>query len=298
MTTVLVVDDSAVDRCLVGGLLEKDPDLNLRYAVDGADALEKIDQDPPDLVVTDLVMPEVDGLTLVATVKNKYPLVPVILITSKGSEELAVQVLEAGAASYVPKHSLSKRLLETIRNVSAVSCRKHTHSRLMGAMTKSDCSFELENDSSLIGPLIAYVQEDCDHMNLYDDAEGTRVGVALEEALANALYHGNLEVDSELRERDDSTYWKLAEERSKQEPYKHRKVRISVKLSRDEAVFTICDEGQGFDPTKLPDPTDPANLEMASGRGILLMRTFMDEIKYNDRGNIVTLIKRRKLEED
>ena len=135
-------------------------------------------------------------------------------------------------------------------------------------------------------------------MHLYDDAEGTRVGVALEEALANALYHGNLEVDSELRERDDSTYWKLAEERSKQEPYIHRKVHITVELSRDEAVFYIRDEGQGFDPSKLPDPTDPANLEMASGRGILLMRTFMDEIKYNEQGNIVTLIKRRKVDDD
>ena len=65
-----------------------------------------------------------------------------------------------------------------------------------------------------------------------------------------------------------------------------------------EELELSLDEGQGFDPTKLPDPTDPANLEMASGRGILLMRTFMDEIKYNDKGNIVTLIKRRKLEED
>ena len=298
MTTVLVVDDSAVDRRLVGGLLEKDPDLMLKYAVDGADALEKIEQEPPDLVVTDLVMPEVDGLTLVATVKNKHPLIPVILITSKGSEELAVQALEGGAASYVPKHTLGKRLLETIRNVLAVSSRRRSHSRLMGSMTNSNCSFELENDSALIGPLISYVQEDCDHMHLCDDAESTRVGVALEEALANALYHGNLEVDSELRERDDATYWQLAEERSKQDPYKDRRVRVTVKLSRDEAVFVIQDDGAGFDPSTLPDPTDPANLEMASGRGILLMRTFMDEVHYNETGNMVTLIKRRNADND
>lgn len=298
MTTILVVDDSAVDRRLVGGLLEKDSDLTLQYAVDGADAMAKIEESAPDLVVTDLVMPEMDGLTLVATVKNRFSLVPVILMTSKGSEELAVQALQAGAASYVPKHTLSTRLADTVRNVLAVSNRKRSHSRLMGSMTKSNCSFELENDSALIGPLIAYLQEDCAHLNLYDDSEGTRVGVALEEALANALYHGNLEVDSELRESDDSSYWKLAEERSKVEPYKNRRIHVNVELTRDEAVISIGDEGPGFDPTKLPDPTDPANLEMASGRGILLMRTFMSDVRYNDQGNVVTLIKRRNSAND
>lgn len=298
MTTVLVVDDSAVDRRLVGGLLEKDSELTLQYAVDGADAMAKIEEAAPDLVVTDLVMPEMDGLTLVATVKNRFSLVPVILMTSKGSEELAVQALQAGAASYVPKHTLSTRLADTVRNVLAVSNRQRSHSRLMGSMTRSNCSFELENDSSLIGPLISYVQEDCAHLNLYDDSEGTRVGVALEEALANALYHGNLEVDSALRESDDSSYWKLAEERSKIEPYKNRRVHVNVELTRDEAVISIGDEGPGFDPSKLPDPTDPANLEMASGRGILLMRTFMSEVRYNDAGNVVTLIKRRNAADD
>lgn len=298
MATVLVVDDSAVDRRLVGGLLEKESDFELAYAVDGVDALAKIEQSAPDLVVTDLVMPEMDGLTLVATVKSKFPLTPVILMTSKGSEELAVQALQAGAASYVPKHTLSKRLADTVRNVLAVSHRQRSHSRLMGSMTRSDCSFELENDSALIGPLIAYVQEDCTHMNVYDDSEGTRIGVALEEALANALFHGNLEVDSELRERDDSSYWKLAEERAKRAPYKDRRVHVTVELTREKAVFMIRDEGVGFDPSKLPDPTDPANLEMASGRGILLMRTFMDEVAYNDKGNIVTLVKRRNASND
>lgn len=293
MPTVLVVDDSAVDRRLVGGLLQKDADLKLKYAVDGADGLVKIEQDAPDLVVTDLVMPEIDGLTLVATVRNKHPLVPVILMTSKGSEELAVQALEAGAASYVPKHTLARRLLDTVRKVLAVSSSQRSRSRLMGSMTKSNCSFVLENDSALIGPLISYVQEDCSHMDLCDDAENTRVGVALEEALANALYHGNLEVGSELRETDDKTYWALAQERSKQPPYCDRRIHVTVELSREKAAFVIRDDGSGFDLSVLPDPTDPANLEKASGRGILLMRAFMDEVSYNEKGNMVTLIKRR-----
>lgn len=54
---------------------------------------------------------------------------------------------------------------------------------------------------------------------------------------------------------------------------------------------TVEDEGPGFDPTKLPDPTDPANLDRVSGRGLLLIQTFMDEVKFNDRGNRISLYK-------
>jgi anti-sigma regulatory factor (Ser/Thr protein kinase) len=69
-------------------------------------------------------------------------------------------------------------------------------------------------------------------------------------------------------------------------------------MSRDEALFVVRDEGQGFDPDALPDPTDPANLEKASGRGILLMRAFMDSIIFNSVGNSVTLVKRSGAERD
>ena len=59
-------------------------------------------------------------------------------------------------------------------------------------------------------------------------------------------------------------------------------------------MFVIRDEGPGFDVSKLPDPTDPANLEKRSGRGLLLMRAFMAEVKHNARGNELTLVWRRR----
>jgi anti-sigma regulatory factor (Ser/Thr protein kinase) len=68
---------------------------------------------------------------------------------------------------------------------------------------------------------------------------------------------------------------------------------VSVHVEEDHGKFVIRDEGPGFDPRQLPDPTAPTNLEKPSGRGLLLMRTFMDEVVYNDAGNQVTLVKRR-----
>ncbi|MFC1596866.1 response regulator [Planctomycetota bacterium] len=294
MPSVLVVDDVEMDRRLVAKFLEEESDLELRYAENGAQALEQIDQENPDLVVTDLMMPEVDGLELVTECRSRHPLVPVILMTSKGNEETAVRALEEGAASYVPKQVFSQRLVSTVRNVLAVSGRQRGRSRLMGCMMKSECVFDLENDSALIHPLVTYLQERTCYLKVCDESDRTRIGVALEEALVNALYHGNLEIGSELRGEDDRAYHTLIHQRSRQSPFRDRQVHVQAKMSRQHATFVIRDEGLGFDPSSLPDPTDPVNLEKASGRGLLLMRTFMDEVEYNEIGNVVTLTKRRR----
>ncbi|MES1260202.1 MAG: ATP-binding protein, partial [Acidobacteriota bacterium] len=68
---------------------------------------------------------------------------------------------------------------------------------------------------------------------------------------------------------------------------------VSVKVTNTQAIYVVRDEGPGFDPTTLPDPTDPTNLDSPCGRGLLLMRTFMDNVIYNDKGNEVTLFKER-----
>jgi len=292
MTRILVVDDSAVDLRFVGTLLGKDTDLELEYAVDGVDALAKMEASQFDLVVTDLVMPEMDGLELVSAVTGKYPLVPVILITAQGNEEIAVQALHQGAASYVPKRRLAENLLDTVREVLALSHHKRRQTQLMGCLTQNECTFVLDNDPDLIGILATHLQEEAARIGVCDEGECTRVGVALEEALKNALYHGNLEVSRELREKDREAYDALVDQRRAEAPYRDRRIHVEAKLSNGGATFVVRDEGAGFDLSVLPDPTDRASLEQTSGRGVLLMRTFMDEVVYNEAGNAVTLIKR------
>ena len=291
MTTLLVVDDSAMDRLLAGGLLEKHPNWTVHYAVDGRDALSQMELHLPDVVVTDLQMPEMNGLELVKALRRQYPLVPVILMTAKGSEEIAVEALHEGAASYVPKRLLSTELVETVERVLMASGEQRSHSRLMLRMLRNELSFELENDLSLLPSLVNFLQQLITRMRLVNEPERLRVGVALEEALLNAYYHGNLEVSSDLRETSHSAYYELARQRSTQEPYRGRRIFVDVKLTPAETVYVIRDEGPGFNPACIRDATDPANIERPCGRGLLLMKTFMDEVIYNETGNQVTLIK-------
>jgi len=292
MTRVLVVDDCAVDRALAGEILKMDSDYAIEYASSGEEALQQIGKYLPDLVLTDLQMPRMDGLQLVSAVRERYPRVPVILMTSQGSEEIAFKALQLGAASYVPKAFLPDRLRDTADKVLQVSIHQSYHQRAMECLAHSERLFLLPNDPAIFTPLIVHFQEECVSLGICNHADRVRLGVGLGEALANAMFHGNLELSSSLREKDADAYHRMAETRRRESPYQDRRIEIEVRLSRGTAEFVIRDEGLGFDPTALPDPTDPANLERVTGRGILLMQAFMDQVAFNTRGNEVTMVKR------
>jgi CheY-like chemotaxis protein/anti-sigma regulatory factor (Ser/Thr protein kinase) len=294
MATILVVDDSAVDRIRVEKLLVKEG-LRVQTAAGGREALDLLKGDPADLVLTDMQMPEIDGLQLVEEIRSTYPAIPVILMTAHGSEEIAVTALQKGAASYVPKRNLARDLAETIASVLEVAKAGRNQQQLLHSLVSTESHFILENDTTLIPSLIGHLENNLKRMQLCDENGLIRVAVALREALINAIQHGNLEIGSELREKDDKGYYGLIEERRQQEPFQDRRVHVYAKESHRDAVYVIRDEGPGFDPSTLPDPTDPSNLEKISGRGLLLIRTFMDEVHHNPIGNEITLVKRRDL---
>ena len=102
----------------------------------------------------------------------------------------------------------------------------------------------------------------------YEEADTFAIKLALEEGLVNAIKHGN---------KYD----------------KAKTVRVVSEINENEASFTITDEGPGFQINEVPDPTADENLERPCGRGLMLIRAFMDEVSYNDTGNQVRLVKRR-----
>ena len=103
----------------------------------------------------------------------------------------------------------------------------------------------------------------------YDEHSSFSIRLAMEEGLSNAIKHG-----------------------SRMDPSKHVSLDYEVTPRRVEIVIT--DEGEGFDPQAVPDPTRDENLEKPSGRGIMLMRAFMDTVDFSERGNSVRLVKERR----
>jgi CheY-like chemotaxis protein/anti-sigma regulatory factor (Ser/Thr protein kinase) len=288
--TILVVDDVLVDQRKAGGLIEQSLGWRVIYAADGRAALDALERDRPRIVLTDLLMPRMNGLELVEEVKKKCPLVPVVLMTAFGSEDIAIQALRQGAASYVPKKRLASELAEILEQVLAASGVERHVREASACLTNLESHFRLGNDPATVRAFVTLAQRIFIGLVSCDDNTRIRLTVALDEALANALYHGNLEVGSHLRERDHQAFCRLAEERRHLPPYRDRCLDIDVQLSPSEITYVIRDEGPGFDAAALPDPTDPANLEKPSGRGLLLIRTFMDRVSHNEAGNQITMI--------
>ncbi|MCB1160096.1 MAG: cyclic nucleotide-binding domain-containing protein, partial [Leptospiraceae bacterium] len=121
----------------------------------------------------------------------------------------------------------------------------------------------------------------------------TRISICLHEMITNSVEHGNCKLGYETKTR-------LLDERGSISGYlkqltelpenKDKKVLIYYDINAKRAVFTIADEGDGFSVDKLPSPTSEASLLLTHGRGILMTRNFVDRMKYNRKGNRVSLL--------
>lgn len=158
-------------------------------------------------------------------------------------------------------------------------------------MLRKQLKTRLGNDTTSVSAVVEMLLAECDEMQVLGQDDHYRVCVALEEALVNAIVHGNLEVSSELRESPDDAYERTIAERQIHPRFRNRKVSVCCTITPDRVQFQITDQGPGFDVAAIPDPTAPAARERPCGRGMLLMRSLMDDVRYNARGNSVTLIK-------
>jgi len=126
---------------------------------------------------------------------------------------------------------------------------------------------ELPNDIRSIEHAVEYVTRHCTTCSDYARRLNLNFRVGLTEALSNAMLYGN---GSDPQKR----------------------VRVEVDVGTKEVAVRVTDQGTGFDPSAVPDPTHPGNITKTGGRGIFLMKALMDEVRFNDQGNSVTLVLR------
>ncbi len=289
MANILVVDDSVIDRTLAGRLLQQDPRFEVSFAENGREAMAEVRTRSFDVIVCDLQMPEMNGLELVAAVREDFPSIPVVLMTNRGSEEIAAEALRRGAASYVPKIRLAEHLCETVGRILKAAAADKMHSRLMHSLERCDCCFRLRNDPELIEPLVSHIQEMLCCVPLGDESERLRVGVAVKHALWIAHHHGNLEIPLN-GERTDDDFQSLANERRGQAPYHSRCLTVSIHISTSETIFKISHDGPGIDISQLPPQLETAAVDCSWLRGFVLIPSVMDDIRYDDQGRTLCLL--------
>jgi CheY-like chemotaxis protein/anti-sigma regulatory factor (Ser/Thr protein kinase) len=291
MARVLVIEDSTTQSRIIQLMLEA-AGHEVTVAQNGQAGIAAIRGVAPDVVLTDLQMPGMSGLEVVEAVRRDHPNLPVMLMTAHGSEEIAIRALRTGAANYVSKAALGRELVVTLADVLSAASTEHRNQRLFECLQQTESVFLLGNDAALIPSLTGYIQNMASRFKLCDENGLMRLGIAVHEAVTNAMYHGNLEVSSQLRQDSETAFEALVNERRGQPPYGSRRVCVRAQVAHDGAVITVRDEGPGFNVNEMPDPTDPENLEKPSGRGLMLIRLFLDEVRHNAAGNEITLIKR------
>ena len=188
-----------------------------------------------------------------------------------------------------------RKLMTNPDGIADLLQAQRSKQRVLASLVETRSRFLLRNDPHLVPALVQHIEEELRAFNYGDETGVFQLSMAITEATINAMEHGNLELSSALRE-DSEAYAKLRKERGQIAPYSERRVSLIADFSPDAVSITVSDEGQGFDPSSIPDPTDPENLMRENGRGLMLIYSFMDEVHHNAQGNEITMVKHRQQE--
>jgi anti-sigma regulatory factor (Ser/Thr protein kinase)/ActR/RegA family two-component response regulator len=261
---ILIVDGNAELRTVLAEALAE-----LGHDVvstgDRSEAVSREDLEDFDLIISDLAEYADSGTQIISELKRKRLLVPIVVSSEEAHQTGIIKAFKLGAANLLRKPYDKEELRSIVEKTLGYKLRFVEDLKVL-PFVRERIEFELPSDLSLMNGVLHYLIERVAALGVIK-ADSSNLFIALDEAFVNAVKHGN-----------------------QSDP--HKIVRIIADLSSKEARFTIEDEGEGFNVEEIPDPLDPSNLFKTSGRGVLLIYNIMDEVKYNERGNSLTMIKR------
>jgi len=290
MPMLLIADDSELDRMVIVELLKKEPlDWLVEQVASAEEAVRLMKEIAFDVVITDVLMEGMSGLELLNHVHRQPRKVPVIVVSGQDTRDAAIAALQNGATNYIPKNSLPALLGETVRQVLDAASAEKDYQRLIATADEMRFRFKLNNDLSLIRPLISMIQQMALGMSVLSNEDTTRLGIALDEAIVNAICHGNLELS-----HDEMSYVRrhlhakcpidVVEQRRMLAPYDSRCVYVASLITREGVKVSVRDDGKGF----ALGSVDQEQL----GRGVTLIQNLVDKATFNEAGNEITLLKR------
>jgi len=144
-----------------GAIVQKMGGWHSIFAGNGVEALAVLEKQTPDVVLTDMLMPEMDGLQLVQAIRSKFPLVPVILMTAHGSEDIAIPGLAKRRRQFTsPRKVLPATWPRPSNRSSPPPGAGSRKKRLLARLESFETRFTLDNDTSLIPSLVGHLEDD------------------------------------------------------------------------------------------------------------------------------------------
>lgn len=295
MSTIVLAEDSATDMAMMRALLQR-AGYDVITATNGREAFDEVQRLPPDVIVTDLQMPEMDGEELVRRVVDQFPEIPVVLATAHGSESLAADALANGAVNFVPKASVASLLPGVVQRTLALSHADQRYRNIPGHLRKPEFYFKLENRIAAIEPAILFLTQVLSASGSMTPTTRMRIGTAVASAIFNAICYGNLE----LTDEDERIKPLLAGDEGSDEaivqhfgdsPKFDRAVRLKVSVGSSDTRISVSHEGQGRLVRMTPAPGTPASFELEQCRGWLLITSYLDGVLLNTDCSEVVMVK-------
>jgi len=292
---ILVVDDEEDIRRLLTTFFQKDGRYRVDTACDGEEGLKAIRGDSYSLVITDLRMPNLPGLSFIRKLLALWPNLPFVVFTGYGEIDDAIEALRLGAFNFLRKPWDLDQVIPAVEKALAVVERTRKKQQVYTFIDSLRMEVSLPPRLEEKDPVIEHLIDPLVPMGLASESDLRNVFLALDETLNNSIVYGALGLDAAMRDEESGhgRFQEMLQERESDPSYQNRVVKIHADYRREEARFRIRDPGEGFDYKNLPDPTDPANLMKEHGRGLLLVQCFMDGVAFNEKGNEVTLIKKQ-----
>jgi YesN/AraC family two-component response regulator len=267
MAKILVVDDEEILRSTLKRVLNRD-DMETTLTASAKEALALLENEKFDLIITDVKMPEMDGITFLKTVRSNDPEVPIVILTGFATVEMTRDALQSGAYNFITKPFEVENILGIVKK--GLSLKKEiVRNKEVASFTKCAFDVEIPSRSELLGGVIFYIIEQLKLVDFSERIISTEILMTLDEAITNAHKHGN-------------------------KNNKEKKIFVRTKIDAQKMEMSIRDEGEGFDPDKLIDPLSPEGIERNCGRGVFLIKSYMDEVSYNDKGNELTIVKHNR----
>ncbi len=250
-----------------------------------------------DLVITDINMEGMDGFEVIRKVKAIAPHLPVVLMTGQASVDYAIRAMRVGASNLFMKPLAMKDMVQSVFHLVDLHRDFRMAEDGLRGLVNERRHFLFRSDELDVPSLLRHLTDRLIPMGFASPANIDVIAMAIHEALANALEHGNLELDSSLKGDlfvAEDPYTKLREARMADPRFAERLIEVRLALDTERFELEISDEGPGFDTSRLTLPPPGSDLAPHFGRGLPLIQLVMDEVHFNDKGNQVRMVLRRK----
>ena len=260
--TILIVDDEEEIRTSLSKIVEQ---LNLIpcTAKDGVDALILLTSEKVDLIITDLMMPQMDGLTFIVKSRQLNPRIPIAVISGYGDIKNATFALTRGAFNFITKPFTIREVENIIRKgLRLRELSLGTDKLLQNVRNKTEIT--IPSYSHLLPSVTFYILKECQWRGIDNENVLNNISVCSDEILTNALIHGN-------KENPDKT------------------ISVTLNFTSENMTFTVKDEGKGFDVKKFSHQLGKNHLAIPARRGLFIVEYLMDDISFNEKGNEITV---------